>query len=52
MDIALHGSHAARPSSSLKFEFWQTTGCNVVFSEDMKDGQSYDGVLIENPFSR
>jgi hypothetical protein len=23
--IALHGSHAVRPSSSLKFEFWQTT---------------------------
>ena len=25
-DIALHGSHAARPSSSLGIEFWQTTG--------------------------
>ena len=25
-DIALHGSHAARPSSSLGVEFWQTTG--------------------------
>jgi hypothetical protein len=22
------------------------------FSEDMKHGQSYEGVLIENPFSR
>ena len=25
-DICLHGSHAARPSSSLGIEFWQTTG--------------------------
>jgi len=27
-------------------------GCSLVFSEDMKQGQSYDGVLIENPFKR
>jgi predicted nucleic acid-binding protein len=27
-------------------------GCSVVFSEDLKHGQTYEGVLIENPFSR
>jgi len=43
-----------------KLSFWvalivrsaRAAGCSVVFSEDMKHGQSYDGVLIENPFSR
>ena len=27
-------------------------GARVVWSEDMKDGESYDGVLVRNPFSR
>ena len=25
-------------------------GCHTVFSEDMNDGQSYDGVTVVNPF--
>jgi predicted nucleic acid-binding protein len=29
----------------------RSAGCSVVFSEDMKQGQNYEGVLIENPFS-
>jgi len=43
-----------------KLSFWDAlivrsagaAGCSVLFSEDMKHGQSYDGVLIQNPFSR
>ena len=30
----------------------RAAGCSVVFSEDMNDGQSFEGVLIENPFIR
>jgi predicted nucleic acid-binding protein len=26
-------------------------GCEVVFSEDLNDGQDYDGVRVENPFT-
>jgi len=26
-------------------------GCGVVLSEDLNDGQDYDGVVVENPFS-
>jgi predicted nucleic acid-binding protein len=25
-------------------------GCQVVYSEDLNDGQDYDGVRVENPF--
>ena len=25
-------------------------GCEVVLSEDLSDGQDYDGVRVENPF--
>ena len=25
-------------------------GCDVVLSEDLADGQDYDGVRVENPF--
>ena len=25
-------------------------GCKVVFSEDLNDGQDYDGVRVDNPF--
>jgi predicted nucleic acid-binding protein len=25
-------------------------GCSVVYSEDLNDGQDYDGVRVENPF--
>ena len=25
-------------------------GCDAVYSEDLNDGQSYDGVVVINPF--
>jgi predicted nucleic acid-binding protein len=28
----------------------RTLGCEIVLSEDLKDGQDYDGVCVENPF--
>ncbi len=29
----------------------RTAGCAVVLSEDLSDGQDYDGVRVENPFA-
>lgn len=29
----------------------RTLGCDTVLSEDLADGQDYDGVRVENPFS-
>lgn len=42
-----------------KVSFWdalivsaaRAAGCSVVLSEDLNDGQDYDGVRIENPFA-
>lgn len=28
----------------------RSLGCNLVLSEDLSDGQDYDGVRVENPF--
>ena len=29
----------------------RTLGCEIVLSEDLKDGQDYEGVRVENPFA-
>ena len=31
-------------------EAGRALGCDVVLSEDLRDGQNYAGVLVENPF--
>jgi predicted nucleic acid-binding protein len=28
----------------------KTMGCRIVYSEDLNDGQTYDGVTVTNPF--
>jgi predicted nucleic acid-binding protein len=28
----------------------RVVGCEVIYSEDLNDGQDFDGVRIENPF--
>ena len=30
----------------------RTSGCDAVYSEDMSDGQDYDGLRVINPFAR
>ena len=30
----------------------RSLGCEVVLSEDLSDGQDYDGVRVENPFAQ
>jgi predicted nucleic acid-binding protein len=45
-------------SSRYQISFWdalivrsaQQTGCGVLWSEDLSDGQEYDGLLVKNPF--
>ena len=50
--IDLHRLHKLSFWDALIVRSARSAGCSVVFSEDMKHGQSYEGVLIENPFSR
>jgi predicted nucleic acid-binding protein len=50
--IGLHRLHKLSFWDALIVRSAHAAGCSIVFSEDMKHGQSYDGVLIENPFSR
>ena len=50
--IDLHRLHKLSFWDALIVRSAHAAGCSIVFSEDMKHGQSYDGVLIENPFSR
>ena len=35
---------------ALILETARAAGCTVVLSEDLNDGQDYDGVRVENPF--
>jgi len=50
--IDLHRLHKLSFWDALIVRSARAGGCSLVFSEDMKQGQSYDGVLIENPFKR
>lgn len=31
-------------------EAGRSVGCDIVLSEDLSDGQDYDGMRVENPF--
>jgi predicted nucleic acid-binding protein len=43
-----------------KISYWDATiieaaralGCDTVLTEDLSDGQSYDGITVTNPFSK
>jgi predicted nucleic acid-binding protein len=50
--VDLHRLHKLSFCDALIVRSARAAGCSVIFSEDMKHGQSYDGVRIENPFSR
>jgi predicted nucleic acid-binding protein len=49
---------AARVSDRYRISYWDAAiveaarilGCSKVLSEDLADGQDFDGVPIENPF--
>jgi predicted nucleic acid-binding protein len=50
--IDLHRLHRLSFWDALIVRSARAAGCGVVYSEDMKHGQNYEGVLIENPFAR
>lgn len=49
---------ATRASARYRLSYWdaaiveaaRTLGCETVLSEDLKDGQDFGGVIVENPF--
>jgi predicted nucleic acid-binding protein len=52
------GGAAAAASEKYRVSHWdaliletaRAAGCTVVLSEDLNDGQDYDGIRVENPF--
>lgn len=50
--IDLHRLHRISFWDALIVRAARAGGCSVVLSEDMKDGQDYDGVRVENPFRK
>ena len=48
--IDLHRLHRVSFWDALILRCARAGGCAVVLSEDLNDGQDYDGVLVENPF--
>lgn len=50
--IDLHRLHRLSFWDALIVRAAQAGGCGVLLSEDLQDGQVYDGLRIENPFAR
>ena len=48
--IAIHGKYQTRYWDSLIIATAAHHGCGEVLSEDLSDGQTYNGVLVSNPF--
>jgi predicted nucleic acid-binding protein len=50
---ALETSHRFRISywDAAIIEAARALGCDVVLSEDLSDGQEFDGVVVRNPFA-
>jgi predicted nucleic acid-binding protein len=57
-DITLEIMHAAFGTKKrFRISYWdaaiveaaRTAGCNVIYSEDLNDGQDFDGIRVENP---
>lgn len=50
--IELHRLHKISFWDALIVRAARTGGCSVLLSEDLKDGQDYDGLRVENPFRK
>ena len=50
--------HAMQISNATQFSYWDSlilamaidTGCSVLYSEDLSNGQEIEGIKIVNPF--
>lgn len=49
--IDLHRLHRIAFWDALIIRAAQAAGCDTLYSEDMQDGRSFDGVRIRNPFA-
>jgi predicted nucleic acid-binding protein len=49
--VDLAERHGFRIYDSLILSAAKRAGCRLVYSEDMQDGRTVDGVLIRNPFA-
>jgi predicted nucleic acid-binding protein len=50
--IALASRHRVSVWDAAILEAARSLGCSVVYSEDLGDGVSYDGIIVRNPFTR
>ncbi len=48
--LALHLRHQISHWDALIVAAALQTGCRILYSEDLNDGQDYDGVKVVNPF--
>ena len=53
VDLAVHlaGRYQINYFDALIVASARLAGCRTLFSEDLNDGQDYDGVQVENPFT-
>lgn len=50
--VAQAGRHRISVWDAAILEAARSAGCTVVYSEDLGDGASYDGIVVHNPFTR
>lgn len=50
--VALAGRHRVSVWDAAVLEAARSAGCAVVYSEDLGDGASYDGIVVCNPFTK
>ena len=48
--IELHGRHRISFWDAMILQSARRMGCEVLWTEDLNDGQTYDGVTVKNPF--
>ena len=49
--IDLHDKHRLQFFDALLLATASRTGCNILLSEDMQDGQSFGSITVRNPFA-
>ena len=51
MAVDIHQRHSVSFWDAMVIRSAARLGCTVLWSEDLADGQDYDGVIVHNPFS-
>ena len=50
--VALAGRHSISVRDAAILEAARSVGCPLVYSEDLADGASYEGIVVCSPFTR